>query len=122
MADRGFTIKDMLKELNIDLNIPPFLEGRHQLPAAEVEQGRKIASLQIHVERAIGRLKTFSILKQTISISMARLLNQIVFVHFCQIFTLHWFLLHNNVKKVMFSIALNNSLIVIHPQKTDTST
>ena len=27
---RGFTIKDMLKELNIDLNIPPFLEGHHQ--------------------------------------------------------------------------------------------
>ena len=23
MADRGFTIKDILKELNIDLNIPP---------------------------------------------------------------------------------------------------
>ena len=80
MADRGFTIKDMLKELNIDLNIPPFLEGRHQLPAAEVEQGRKIASLRIHVERAIGRLKTFSILKQTIPISMARLVNQIVCV------------------------------------------
>lgn len=80
MADRGFTIKDMLKELNIDLNIPPFLEGRHQLPAAEVEQGRKIASLRIHVERAIGRLKTFSILKQTIPISMARLTNQIVCV------------------------------------------
>ena len=28
MADRGFTIKDMLKELIIDLNIPPFLDGR----------------------------------------------------------------------------------------------
>ena len=26
MADKRFTIKDMLKELNIELNIPPFLE------------------------------------------------------------------------------------------------
>lgn len=26
MADRGFMIKDVLKELNITLNIPPFLE------------------------------------------------------------------------------------------------
>ena len=26
MADRGFTIKDMLKELHIELNVPPFLE------------------------------------------------------------------------------------------------
>ena len=31
MADRGFTIKDMLDKLNIDLNIPPFLDGAQQL-------------------------------------------------------------------------------------------
>ena len=54
MADRGFTIKDILKELNIDLNIPPFMEGRRQLPANEIDEGRRIASLRIHVERAIG--------------------------------------------------------------------
>ena len=27
MADRGFTIRDILKELNIELNIPPFMQG-----------------------------------------------------------------------------------------------
>ena len=27
MADRGFTIKDQLNKIGIDLNIPPFLEG-----------------------------------------------------------------------------------------------
>lgn len=80
MADRGFTIKDMLKELNIDLNIPPFLEGRSQLPPEKIEAGRKIASLRIHVERAIGRMKSFNILKGTIPISMARITNQIVCV------------------------------------------
>ena len=80
MADRGFTIKDMLKELNIELNIPPFLDGRRQLPPQEIETGRKIASLRIHVERAIGRIKTFSILKGTIPLSMARITNQIVYV------------------------------------------
>lgn len=80
MADRGFTIKDMLKELNIDLNIPPFMEGRQQLPAEEVETGRTIASLRIHVERAIGRIKSFSILKGVIPLSMARITNQIVCV------------------------------------------
>ncbi len=66
MADRGFTIKDMLKELNIELNIPPFMEGRQQLPAQERQEGRTIASLWIHVERAIGRIKTFDICKGTI--------------------------------------------------------
>ena len=80
MADRGFTIKDMLKDLGIDLNIPPFLEGRRQLPSTEVEAGRKIASVRIHVERAIGRIKCFGILKGTIPISLARLTNHIVYV------------------------------------------
>ena len=80
MADKCFTVKEMLKELNIELNIPPFLQGRQQLPQEEVQKARKIPSLRIHVERAIGRIKTFSILKQTIPISMARLTNQIVSV------------------------------------------
>ena len=80
MADRGFTVKEMLKELNIELYIPPFLQGREQLPSEEVQKGRNIASLRIHVERAIGHIKTFLILKQTLPISMARLTNQFVSV------------------------------------------
>ena len=80
MADRGFTIKDLLKEIGVELNIPPFMEGRDQLPSEEVKQGRQIASVRIHVERAIGRIKTFSILKHTMPISLARLSNQVVCV------------------------------------------
>lgn len=78
MADRGFTVKDMLEKLGIELNIPPFMEGRQQLPSEEIEAGRKIASLRIHIERAIGRIKTYQILTSTIPLSMARLSNQIV--------------------------------------------
>lgn len=80
MADRGFTIKDQLAKIGIELNIPPFMEGRQQLPAEEVQRGRTISSLRIHVERAIGRIKTFRILKDSFPISMARLANQIVCV------------------------------------------
>ena len=40
MADRGFTVKDMLKGLGIYLNIPPFMEGRRQLPPDEIDSGR----------------------------------------------------------------------------------
>ena len=40
MADRGFTVKDMLETLGIGLNIPPFMEGRQQLPSEEIEAGR----------------------------------------------------------------------------------
>ena len=56
MADKGFTIREMLKEINVDLNLPPFLNGK-QLTADEVLKGRRIASLRIHVERAIRRIK-----------------------------------------------------------------
>ena len=80
MADRGFTINEMLQAIGVELNIPPFMEGRQQLSAEEVQQGRSIASCRIHVERAIGRIKSFNILKNTLPISMARLANQIVSV------------------------------------------
>ena len=61
MADRGSTIKDQLKEVGVLLNIPPFLEGCVQLPPEEVKKGRIIiASLRIHVERAIGELSSLT--------------------------------------------------------------
>ena len=56
------------------------MESRDQLPASEVKAGRQIASLQIHVECAIGRIKNYRILKGTLPLSMARLANQIVSV------------------------------------------
>lgn len=59
--------------MNIDLNIPPFLENRKQFSEDEVQSCRKIASLRIYVERAIGRIKK-------IPLTMARITNQIVFV------------------------------------------
>ena len=46
MADRGFTIKDILMQLNIHLNIPPFLEGRQQLSEGEVTKGHQILFLK----------------------------------------------------------------------------
>jgi hypothetical protein len=69
----------MLKEIGVGLNIPAFLTEK-QFSQEVVQQGRKIASVRIHVERAIGRIKTFQILKGTIPISMARLTNQIIFI------------------------------------------
>ena len=80
MANRGFTIKDMLKGIGMDLNLPPFLEKWKQLPANEVSEGRSIATFRIHVERAIGRMKQYKILTGTIRLKMARVANQIVTV------------------------------------------
>ena len=92
MADRGFTIKGILNDIGVKLNIPPFMDGRKQLPAEEISEGRKIASVRIHVERAIGRLNSFSILKHTISITLAGLSNQIVCgAPICRILNQCWF-------------------------------
>ena len=80
MADRGFTVCDRLHDIRVELNIPPFLDGQKQLPPSKVQEGRTIASVRIHVERAIGRIKTFKILRSPLPLSMARLANQIVIV------------------------------------------
>ena len=80
MADRGFTIRENLQQYKVELNLPPFMEGRGQLPADEVQVGHTIASLRIHVERAIGRMKLLKILKGVFPLKMYRLANQIVTV------------------------------------------
>ena len=56
------------------------MEGRTQLPSTEIQEGRRIASVPIHVERAIGRLKNFTILQGTFPISMSRIINQVLCV------------------------------------------
>ena len=72
MADRGFTIKDMLQAIGVLWKV----DSNYQHP--KFKKGD--ASVRIHVERAIGRIKTFNILKHTLPISLSRLSNQIVFV------------------------------------------
>ena len=69
MDDRGFTIKDQLKEINVELNIPPFLDGRQQLPPDEVKRSRQTASFRIHVERTTGQIEQFTILQGSFPLS-----------------------------------------------------
>ena len=53
MADRGFKIKNLLDPIEETLNIPPFLSEKGQF-CEEVETTQSIASVRIHVERAIN--------------------------------------------------------------------
>ena len=61
MADRGFTIADLLDSKGVSLNIPPSKVG-DQLLETDLVTTRRIAALRIHVERAIGRIKNYRIL------------------------------------------------------------
>ena len=56
------------------------MEGRKQLPAEAIFKACQIASLRIHADRVIGRIKNYAILKSTLPISVARIANQIVCV------------------------------------------
>ena len=76
MADRGFELYDDLPT-GVSLNIPPFLDGKAQLDLMEENDTRRIASVRVHVERAIERVKNFRILQTKFSITMAAELNKI---------------------------------------------
>ncbi|XP_042150240.1 uncharacterized protein LOC121838210 [Ixodes scapularis] len=85
MADRGFTISEECKQRSLHLNIPPFMEGRPQLSEEDEQETRHIASVRIHVERVIRRVKNFRMLSQIFPNSMSEQLNKVW--HVCALLT-----------------------------------
>ena len=75
MADKGFTIEDILP-LGVKLNIPPFLGANAQMSAEDVIRTQQIAGLRIHVERAINKIKNFLVWKGEIPLSLFSVVNQ----------------------------------------------
>uniref|UniRef100_A0A671YJ76 THAP-type domain-containing protein n=1 Tax=Sparus aurata TaxID=8175 RepID=A0A671YJ76_SPAAU len=78
MADRGFTINDLLFERKVKLVMPCFTRKRGQLTEEQVTSTRRIAHVRIHVERAIRRLKVYKILSQVVPITMAPKIDKIL--------------------------------------------
>ena len=62
MADRGFNIQEMLASKGVKVNIPPFMNQDGQFEEGELLETRRIATLRIHVERAMERIKNYHIL------------------------------------------------------------
>ena len=77
MADRGFTIHNELARVGASLKIPAFLGARDYLTKAEVKASPTIASVRVHVERAIQRIKTYSIIRNKIPRILHGSINQI---------------------------------------------
>ncbi len=92
MVDRGFDICDLLLQCGGKLHIPPFTrktengKGR-ALNQSEILKTRERASLRIHVEHAIQRMKTFRILTKKVSFNLWPLLHQILVIvtFFCSL-------------------------------------
>lgn len=64
----------------VTINIYFFLSGKPQLSETEVTKTRRIASVRIHVERAINRIKTYRIFKSALPIASRKTINDMVFV------------------------------------------
>ena len=62
MADRGFNIQEMLASKGVKVNVPPFMNPTGQFEENELLETRRIATLRIHVERAMERIKNYHIL------------------------------------------------------------
>ena len=76
MADKGFDIAGDLPQ-GVTLNISLFLGGKDHLSIEEGTEKRRIASVGIHVERAIARIKNFKILSTIFPVSMAADINKV---------------------------------------------
>ena len=87
MADRGFDIENEMLP-GVALNIPPFLDAAPQLSLQDEVETRKIASLRVHVERAIQRIKSYKIIKNVFPLKMSSDLNKIWLV--CSYLTLFY--------------------------------
>ena len=83
LADRGFTIKEDIMMKGAFLKIPPPSSGHEQMNGKDVQETKKIANARIHVERAIGRMKNFAILKTVLPITLLPVADDIIVVCAC---------------------------------------
>ena len=76
---------------NVNLEHTTFLRGKEQLSLEEEVETRSIASVHIHVERAIERVKNYHILQGVIPLSLHAQLEMKfgIFVAYLQISFLH---------------------------------
>ena len=88
MADRGFDIQDDLTPIGVKLNMPPFLKGKSQLSTSEIIETRRIASVRIHVERAMERIKNYHIFDRVLHSSLSDIASQMFFV--CAVLSNFW--------------------------------
>ena len=75
MADKGFTVQDLLPP-GVGLNIPPFLGSQGQMSPDDVVKTQSIASLRVHVERAINKIKNFHIWDGVVPLNLFGVVNQ----------------------------------------------
>lgn len=79
MADKGFTISDLLPA-DVGLNMPPFVSKSKQMTQSELTATQKSASPRIVVEMKMEQIKNYRILQNVFDLSEAHLAEQIVMI------------------------------------------
>ena len=80
LADRGFLISEELAAHGASLAIPAFTKGKKQVSCLEVESTRRLARVRIHVERAMERIKNFTILSTILPIALVAQADNIIMI------------------------------------------
>lgn len=81
MADRGFKHVELyLRKQGVQLVRPPSVVIGAKLSKSEVRETKQIASLRIHVERVIRRLREFSMLKPhaCLNLNLVKVLDDVI--------------------------------------------
>ena len=78
--DKGFDITKLLIPQGVQLNIPAFLRGTDQFSHKDLVQNRRIASLRIHVERAMEQIKNFQIFDRVLPATLTGIADRMFFV------------------------------------------
>lgn len=96
----AFNIEEDLILCGVQLNIPPFMRGKTQLTETELVTTRRIASLRVHMERQMEKIKNFHIFDRQLPVQLT---------YYRQIFFLLCF--DKFFITSLFSIITNNSLV-----------
>ncbi len=73
LANRGFSIYELVAVHMAELKIPDCTRRKSRLHPREIEDTREIANVRIHVEHAIGLLRNkFTILQDPLPISLLK--------------------------------------------------
>ena len=71
LADKGFTIQDLLTPIGCELAIPAFLSSKGQFTKKDLVKSKQIHNLRVRVEQAIRRVKEFHFFDKIVPLSMA---------------------------------------------------
>ncbi len=84
LADKGFpSIEEDVLNRGAFLIMPTFASGKRQFAQHENKHSYKVASVRIHVERAIQRLKTFCVLKHLDQSMFKHIDKMLVVIAYC---------------------------------------